>query len=46
MDLNQETVIQKMLTVNTDPITNKSTIIQKDNQVVLVKKRLWSQGEV
>ena len=43
---NQETVVQEMSTVNTDPINNKSTIIQKGIQAVLVERRLWPQGRV
>ena len=46
MGPNQETVIQEMSTVNTDPITNKSTIIQKGIQAVLVERGLWPQGGV
>ena len=46
MGPNQETVIQEMSTVNTDPITNKSIIIQKGIQAVLVERGLWPQGGV
>ena len=41
MGPNQKTVVEKMSTVNTDPITNKSTIIQKSIQALLVERELW-----
>ena len=46
MNPNQEMVVQEMSMVNTNPITNKSTIIQKSIQAVLVERRLWPQKRV
>ena len=46
MGPNQETIIQEMSTVNTDSITNKSTIIQKGIQAVLVETGLWPQEKI
>lgn len=46
MGPNQEMVIQEMSTIITDPITNKSSFIQKGTQADLVERGLWPQGGV
>ncbi len=46
MGSNQETVVQEISTVITDPLIGQSTTIQNGIQAVLVEQMLWPQGGV